>query len=337
MTLMLAGGGDFDLGWRGDGHNDASAAGPVMIACLQGCDLDTDPICVGTGPTGEGTINGEGLGPPQPARVGGFPFCLASEFVGEIAVRKLDLQTGAVDMRVHLETSAFLTNDLDQPCPTCTGESLGATGACVGGPGDGNACTTDGLNGDLGNTSNDCPPFAVDRRGKVTVVLDPLTSGNATLHATLPCQGGLCACAGQVSVNGCVEGSSCEAANCPSAGVASGALAGIDQGCCESDTGVVGCFPGDVVRSGSAVPLAPPWPEPSYPKGATDVTLAASICVPATNRGEVDIPAGLPGPAAVILPVELLVESKPGPPAPPPTTTTTTVVPTTSTTTTTLS
>jgi hypothetical protein len=337
MTLMFAGGGDFDLGWRGDGHNDGTAAGPQLVACLQDCDLGMDSSCVGTGPTGAGTINGEGLGPPQPARVAGLPFCLVADYVGDIRVRELDLQSGKVDMKVGLEMSAFLTTDFDHPCPTCTGQSLGTTGTCVGGPGDGAPCTTDGLNEDLGNTSNDCPPFAADRRGKVTVVLDPLTSGNATLQATLPCQGGLCACAGQTSVNGCVDGSSCETANCPSAGVVSGALAGIDQACCESDTGVVGCFSGAISRAGSAMPPEPQWPEPSYPKVATDVTLAATICVPAANRGEIDTPAGLPGPAAVMLPVGLLVESKPGPPPPPPTTTTTTAVPTTSTTSTTSS
>jgi hypothetical protein len=58
----------------------------------------------------------------------------------------------------------------------------------------------------------------------------------------------------------------------------------------------------DVRRDGTAVAPAPAWPGPEYPKSASGAVLAGTACAPATATA-IDVALGLPGPAAVLLPV----------------------------------
>src|SRR5689334_10285896 len=62
---------------------------------------------------------------------------------------------------------------------------------------------------------------------------------------------------------------------------------------------------GDAVRrDATAVPPSPAWPAPDYPypKTASGAVLAGTACAPATGTA-MDATLGLPGPAAVLLPV----------------------------------
>jgi len=78
--------------------------------------------------------------------------------------------------------------------------------------------------------------------------------------------------------------------------------------CCSSDT-TTPCFPtaedfgvaGKIERNGVALSVSPAWPDASYPKSGSG-TLVSVFCVPATTFGIVNTVAGLPGPAAMILP-----------------------------------
>jgi hypothetical protein len=334
MRVDLAGGGDFDLGWNGAAHNQGTVAGPTLFVCLHGCDIGADATCSGRGPVGEESINGESLGPPQPVLIAGAPFCLASQLTEEIVLRTLDLQTGAIDMRIAMSFRFFSTSDEAHPCPTCSGGTVGAPGVCAGGPSDGAACTTEGVDTTFGNTSSDCPPSPVGNAGTVTIAFDPLTSGTAELEGQIACDGGLCACPGQIRVNQCVAESPCVPDNCPSDGVGAGTLPGMDQACCrvsatETEADVSACFPSGISRTGQGASPQPQWPDPGYPKVAVDVTLASSFCVPSPDPLGASQLIGLPGPGAMVLPAVLHVGSESGPP---PTSTTTTTTSTTTTT-----
>jgi hypothetical protein len=59
------------------------------------------------------------------------------------------------------------------------------------------------------------------------------------------------------------------------------------------------------------VTAQPPWPDPGYPKLAGGTALAATFCIPATNSSNINIPVGLPGPGASILPVDVCVDFLP--------------------------
>ena len=67
------------------------------------------------------------------------------------------------------------------------------------------------------------------------------------------------------------------------------------------------CFPtgnpnGQIVRTGSAAPPTPPFPDPTYPKTG-NVTLVATFCEGTSGAATVDLVTGLPGPGALVLPM----------------------------------
>jgi hypothetical protein len=293
--------GYIDVGWTGTGHNKEIAVGSqVFFACLRDCDASTDPDCTGLGPTGPGSLNGVTAGAPFPVLAENIPVCIENRFAEDIEVRSLNLETGAVDMRVRLETSAFLTGNRDSPCPTCSGSSVGATGTCRTGRNHGESCTTHAVDPQFGNTSSDCPPVGVDFTGAIDVVLDPITSGTATLDATKLCTGGSCHCSGQTKVNDCDLPASCDASNCPGPDAPGERRLGADQACCTSGGEITGCFFDTIERKGEPVPVSPPWPDLTYPKFSTSADVAAAFCIPATQNNSIDVPVGLPGPGAFV-------------------------------------
>jgi hypothetical protein len=81
---------------------------------------------------------------------------------------------------------------------------------------------------------------------------------------------------------------------------------GISQNCRANNT-TQPCFPtgnpnGQIVRTGSAAPPTPPFPDPTYPKTG-NVTLVATFCEGTSGATTVDLVTGLPGPGALVLPM----------------------------------
>jgi hypothetical protein len=221
------------------------------------------------------------FGPPLPLVAADVATCVINRFLGDIEIRSLNLHTGEMDLAVITRSQIFATGNKQRPCPTCSGKGLGEVGVCKGfGPDVGKKCIVEGLT-DFGNTSSSCSPFSADDAGTVTIALDPVTTGEARLNATIACPGGKCPCPGggsstPVKVSECLPNSPClhptqcsgtgffcaldgdcpagetclfnPASKCPSDDVASGVNSGIDQACCQTGTTgagrpiINGCF-----------------------------------------------------------------------------------------------
>jgi hypothetical protein len=331
-AVTVVPGADLDSGWTGVGHNQGVVIGAQSFVCLTDCDMTTDPECTGTGATGQGSINGRTFGPPLPLVAADVATCVINEFLGDITVTNLNLQTGETQLNVTTNSQVFATGNKQRPCPTCSGSGLGEQGTCKGfGPDVGKPCIVEGIT-DFGNTSSSCLPFAADDAGTLTISL-PVTSGEARLDATITCPGGKCPCPGggastPVKMNECLPNSPClppehPDSKCPSDDVASGVNSGIDQACCQTGTTgagspiINGCFgvergnpddDFDIIRNGTPAIPQPAWPDPTYPKIATGGAVASVFCIPPTNKSTINIPVGLGGPGTVILPGDACID-----------------------------
>jgi hypothetical protein len=81
---------------------------------------------------------------------------------------------------------------------------------------------------------------------------------------------------------------------------------GISQNCRVNNT-TQPCFPtgnpnDQIVRTGSAAPPTPPFPDPTYPKTG-NVTPVATFCEGTSGATTVDLVTGLPGSGALVLPM----------------------------------
>jgi len=314
MTVLD--GADLDAGWTGVGHNAGVVIGAEVYVCLQDCDTDTNPVCTGTGFTGENSMNKETYGPPLPMLAADVATCVINEFMEDITVHELNLQTGEIEMRVKLNSIVHLTGDKKNPCPICTGENVGDVGKCKGLTQSADKpCTVEGTTRKFGNTSSDCLPFKADNAGELEILLDPITSGTADLLAVEPCAGGLCPCPGggnPPKMNECDDPTSCSLDVCIASGgsddVRNGIQPGVDQACCKKGREIIPCFVDDISRTGEAVPGEPLWPDPTYPKVAEGGKIAGTFCIPATNSTTINLPTGLGGPGAFVLPGTAIVE-----------------------------
>jgi hypothetical protein len=296
MTLTISGQSDLDTGWTGISHNQGVVEGTNLYVCLEGCDRSTNSICTGVGRTGRDTINGPVFGAPLPLSTGGAPVCVVNAFKGDLTLFKADLATGQVNIDIPLESRVHGPSpSQSRPCPTCSGETIGARGVCRGGPNDGRSCVTGGTS-QFGNVSADCPPPPADNIGNLDIDLNSTTC-TQTLTATIPCSGGTCWCERQQQMNDCDSPASCSESICPS-----GQLPGIDQTCCRKSGQVRACFIApDITRSGNGCVPLPEWPDPTYPKGAAGTKLASTFCIARTSSGLVNGIAGLAGPGALLL------------------------------------
>jgi hypothetical protein len=321
ITLTVGNGADLDTGWTGLSHNQGVTVGSSVSVCLQDCDLDTNPVCSGTGPTGgSGKLNGRYFGSPLPLIAGDVPTCVLNEFRQDIRMDKLDLVTGELDMTVLLTSRVHQGLDTNSPCPVCSARNaqVGSSGRCIGGPDDGKSCTVGGIT-PFGPTSEDCRPDPQDNIGNLEINL-PLSTDSGTLSGTgfqcLPPpsgSGGRCPCENQLKPNDC--GTGCNESTCPS-----GLEPGIDQTCCRDNRGgKSACFVGgqDITRTGvRATPYTDPqaltgaWPDATYPKTALGGALATPFCIPATRENLVNSVAGLPGAGALILPGPMVIDKE---------------------------
>ena len=322
MATLTVGdtGADLDTGWTGISHNQGVTVGSSVQICLEGCDMDTNPVCTGIGTTGGGNkLNGQYFGSPLPLIAADVPTCVLNEFRDDIRVDNFNLETGEIDMTILLTSRVHQGVSTSFPCPVCNApERIGASGTCRFGPDEGKRCTVGGLT-NFGPTSADCKPNPVDNIGNLRIDL-PLTTSTKTqdgrafqcLPQSAGGSGGRCPCENQLKQNDCA--SACNEGMCPS-----GLSPGVDQVCCRDEAnGRRGCFAAneDVTRSGvPAIPYADAnaqtgaWPDPTYPKTALGGALATPFCIPATTDNVVNSVAGLAGPGALILPGPVLIEN----------------------------
>jgi hypothetical protein len=310
LSMAVAPSGtDLDNGVSGLSHNFPLPAGSLLRMCLAGCDPSTNPTCV-EDDEATARVQHQTFGPPLPLFAAGVPTCIINRFgnpglVGATA----DMATGEVTGQLHLSSDIFLTA-ATEVCPQCSADAVGSTGTCTAGRRVGQACKTESImevtNAPAGSrhltVSSDCLPSGPPV-GTLELTL-PLTTSTTTMTGPHAC--------GATKDDGC-NGGTCDAVCTGSACVATtpdgqcvDANGGIAQLCCSSNT-KISCFPthdgGSIVRTGSAGVPTPTWPEPSYPKSG-NATLVSTFCEGATGSNVVDVVTGLPGPGALVLPVE---------------------------------
>jgi hypothetical protein len=298
-----ASGTDLDNGWTGASHNFPIVSNSQLRVCLTTCDATSNPQCAeDEGQTN--TVNGATFGAPLPLFAAGIPVCVVNSFTSsKIVGATADMSTGTMSGSVTLSSGVFLTS-ATSVCPRCSGGDIGQAGTCDSGARSGRACITNGVitvanavGNKLYTLSPDCPPGG-NPAGRIPITL-PLTSGTSTRPATgcpaqtdsLPPGCGACdtvctgaACVGTTSSGECVD-----------------VKGGISQNCCTGNTASP-CFPDPIVRTGTAAPPTPAFPDPTFPKTG-NVTVVATFCEASSGSSSVDVLTGLPAPGAIVLPM----------------------------------
>jgi len=306
--VVLGTGTDLDNGFSGDSHNFPVIEGSKLELCLSNCNNTDDPVCDTCARTGQGTANGITFGPPLPLVAGGVPVCVINRYTNPfLSAGTANVATGEITGTIDLR-SQVITTPPSRVCPRCTGggNTIGGQGTCDGGPSNGQQCTIEGLvrvNSDnpvitnaLYPLSSQCLPggLGTENAGTLDIGL-PLTTGVATRTGRCPGQTQDDACGGSAC------GMSCSATP-PLKG-------GINQTCCGNDPNRP-CFPtkngGTITRTGAPVAPQPAWDtdKETYPKTSSGERVVAIFCIEATQSSTVNQVAGLPGPGALILPVD---------------------------------
>jgi hypothetical protein len=307
--VVLATGTDLDNGFSGDSHNFPVIEGSKLELCLSNCNNTDDPICDTCARTGQGTGNGFTFGPPLPLVAGGVPVCVINRYKNNfLSAGTANIATGEITGTIDL-LSQVITTPPSRVCPRCTGGGnvIGGQGTCDGGPSNGQSCTIEGLvrvnsdNPPISNAlyplSSDCLPggLGTENAGTLDIGL-PLTTGTTTKTGRCP---------GQTQDDACGNGATC-GDTCSSTPPLKG---GVNQTCCSNEPSRP-CFPtrggGTIMRTGSPVVPQPPWDtdKETYPKTSSGERVVAIFCIPATQSSTVNQVAGLPGPGALILPVD---------------------------------
>jgi hypothetical protein len=311
---------DLDNGWKGASHNFPVVFGSTLTMCLSDCDGTSDPECVGSGPTGEGTVNGATFGAPLPLLAANVPVCVINRFQEGPITGTVNLETGEATSEVRLFADTYVTGNAGEICPRCNAPGgIGSQGNCSSG---GGACTVEGIVtvGAFGpdpaeyKLSGSCLPARGTLAGTLNIVL-PLTTGESRKDGSKPCVRQPGEPAGLTVQDDDCGGGSCTNTGCSGAACAStdgdgnclDAKGGISQLCCSNDSSKP-CFPsaadggGAIVRNGTPTIAQPAWPDPTYPKTGTGNVFAAVFCEGATGSSQVNIVTGLPGPGALLLP-----------------------------------
>lgn len=198
-------GSDLDAGWTGIYHDQLLGDGGSLSFALDcaGSFLGQCGDCALTGPIASTTVvdnhrcrnatqtrcttdadcGGSScaffFGAPLPISGGGIPICVTNRVEGAVT-GNVRPELGEGTSNIAIIFTSFISIDADQPCPVCSGATLGATGTCQGGDRDGQPCTTDGITDFFGNTSFDCPPNASADIGASNLPLN-LTTGTREL------------------------------------------------------------------------------------------------------------------------------------------------------------
>lgn len=317
-------GTDLDLGWTGQFHSFPLPSGPAATLCLSDCDASTDSSCA-VSAVPDTSEAPRGLMPPLPLLSAGVPVCAVSRFTGA-GSGTFDLVSGALDVVLPVAFDVHTPTPFTEICPRCNADGgIGATGTCSSSAAQpGKPCVVDGLvhvpdsggNKDY-RLSRDCQPSAT-LNGSIALDL-PLTTATATLTGTAPlCPGGggitprAHSCGDGTCTPTCTGPHTCDTIDASGRCIAE--LGGISQACC-SNNGDTACFEGgasgSIARDGSpAGALLSPWPDASYPKTG-QLVLASTTCFPGTESNQLNSVSGLSGPAALLLPVDVTVETAP--------------------------
>ena len=314
MRFTTDAGGVLDLGWTGIAHDaplPSAAAASIPLACTPGvptCDLAGDPLVDAP------------AGPPLSLSAGGVSVCVLTTFAAA-PTGTVDCATGCSSARVKLATRVFLVSDAEHPCPPCIGDAVANDGVkggtCLGGLTPGAACDVGGVTGDFdaagpdfGKTSLDCLPAGASV-GEPDVDLNPLQTGTSTLTASIDCLSGAfppgsCHCPGQVQPNACIPDGVCGASGVCEQGPIDGVCDRQPFRQCRFEAGSADCddvFPGsgtciEVPRSCFGTTI-----ERTGSCGTDHATLASVFCVANTRAAAINTTFGLPGPAAITLPI----------------------------------
>ncbi|MCC6849403.1 MAG: hypothetical protein IT294_12960 [Deltaproteobacteria bacterium] len=282
------------------------------------CSNGTQTTCTSDDECGAGACEFY-FGAPLPITGGGVPICVTNQVNGPVTgTVSPELGQGASDIAIIF--TSFVGISETQPCPTCSGATVGAAGACQGGDRDGQPCTTDGTTPFFGNTSFDCPPSASADIGSSTLPLN-LTTGTRELAPAASCVGAAargepCYCANQLQPNQCQDGvcgvaadgeGACETgptdslcaletfrscttnADCP----ADGDSCSTRPRGCLGPTDAGGAPDGPVVRAGTPSQTRP--------------IQVGTFCIGETRSGAVNAAAGLPGPGSIVLPTRTCI------------------------------
>jgi len=309
QLLAASSGTDLDNGWTGTSQNFPVVSNSELRVCLTGCGATSNPQCT-EDEAQTNAVNGATFGAPLPLLAANTAVCVVNRFAStKITGVTASIDTGVMSGTVNLLSDVFITT-ISQVCPRCSGSDVGQVGTCDSGAKQpGRACTTDGVVTVVNASGNkrytlspDCPPSGTPA-GTITIGL-PISTGTSILAGSRPCPGqqqdasatcGVCdtKCTGSACVSMTPEGQCVDVKG------------GLSQNCCTNDT-TQPCFPtannGQIVRTGSTAPPAPPFPDPTYPKTG-NVTLVATYCEGSAGSTLVDVVTGLPGPGALVLPM----------------------------------
>ncbi len=299
-------GAQIDLGWTGISHAQPWPAEQILAFGLT-CP-DTGGRC-----TVGGGAAGDAFGAPIPLSSGGTAACVVNRLRDAVdgTIRRQD---GCAAITLRLSSRVFVAQSIAHPCPICvddpTANDTRREGRCSSGARAGKPCDAHAASARFGATSNDCLPHG---EGAGDLALDlALRTGNVTLESGPPCLnvrvGGTCLCDGQTQKNGCRNGTCAGNDRCDG-GPFDGTCEGHPYRPCKLGSGSKECeaqFPGAGTcqfdaRSCFGAPLAA--------KGTCDPktpTFVATFCAPATRAAALNATAGLPGPARLTLPLELL-------------------------------
>jgi len=235
-----------DTGWNGLAHNVDVLDGYKGKVLLSNCDNDcancevrmdtsagncrceNDPTIECSTIAGADAACGGNtchcmFGPPLALSASGTPTCVVNRFVGDFDGSTQDV--GAYDVSTHTKALVYTGISNVQPCPVCSGASIGSTGTCSGGPRNGLSCTTDATDSSFGNTSFDCPPASASNvSGTGLAIALQFKTGTASITAGISsssfCNGGTChcsTCSGDATI-GCSSNSDCAAASAGTCG-----------------------------------------------------------------------------------------------------------------------
>lgn len=316
LRLTTTAGGIIDPGWTGTYHASPLPADATLAIPLA-CDAAT---CTVAG----NALAGATAGPPIPLAAGGVALCVLNSF-RDAPTGTVDCGSGCTTIDAPLLSLVFLTLSTDEPCPTCVGDPVPNDGAkggtCNGGTSPDAPCDAGATGGGRFATSADCRPLG-SSVGELEIDLDPLTTGTVVAAPSRTCLSGAfpgtqCHCPNQVQPNAC-NGGDCA----PTGFCAQGPLDGVcsgdafrpcrpEEGSGDCDDAYPGagtcvteprrCFPSEITRTGTC---------------GEEATLVSVFCAPPTRAPAINTTMGLPGPAALSLPVRLSPAPTNPPPAP---------------------
>ncbi|HEV7731451.1 MAG TPA: hypothetical protein VGR62_04775 [Candidatus Binatia bacterium] len=286
---------DFDWGYTGGKHNYGLWDGARLTACLSSCDDVADPVCDAVACTARPL-------PPLGLSANGLPVCLVLHVEEGTQRGTFDLASGALSLPVTLRADVPVQTPVEDVCPRCSGEAVGTRGTCNSGQRQGESCTVEAEMNVPGPNphyfvSADCPPDARKLVASIPFAMT-LTTGETALAGSHPCPG-------QTINDACGMGTC--TVDCSDHIATKG---GINQTCCSNDPATP-CFPtaadssGTILRNGVAMSPTPAWPTPAPSRSATGAVLAGIFCSPSVPDASVNILYGLPGPGALLLPVDM--------------------------------